>query len=308
MSGGRRAPGVIVAALLVACAPRLELGAPCVRPSDCPVPLTCLLGACRTECLSDRDCGPGLACVAMGGQGACTLDRESSCSGVCDPPLVCVEERCRGGCTSDAECLAAQTCDRGSCRDRLDAGAPEDAGSTDAGFEAPVPCTTSCPDGQVCATDYGPRVCRVACSSHAECGPDGACDFYPADVDGGFVYACASRCVPGTDPGCAPGTTCRATFRSGSPIPGGPDIIPICSTFITGRGHGCACTDTDGSTDCDRGTACEPATPGRQCLTLCALPSMCADGQECQLGSRPLTVGSVVYGICPPSGAPRSCP
>ena len=45
------------------------VSAPCVYSSDCPEPLVCKSGACRTECREDRDCDYFAACIG----GRCRL-------------------------------------------------------------------------------------------------------------------------------------------------------------------------------------------------------------------------------------------
>ena len=39
----------------------------CSGDDDCREPLVCHYGRCRSECEFDRDCGEGLACVAVAG-------------------------------------------------------------------------------------------------------------------------------------------------------------------------------------------------------------------------------------------------
>lgn len=67
---------------------RASVGSDCVLNSDCREPLLCIEGTCHQECLSSRDCAPGMHCDAPAEGGA--------------PSCVPLNDRC----ATDADCDA----------------------------------------------------------------------------------------------------------------------------------------------------------------------------------------------------------
>ena len=326
---GRAILAAWAASSIAGCAPRIDVGASCERPSDCPAPLSCLLGRCRNACETDRDCPASGSCVPAGsGLGACTYDVENTCTAaVCEAPLSCIEGRCRASCVSDVDCLASQRCDGAVCRsaDALDGGAPDsgadvghdaaaDAGPSDAPPSSVVParlCPGSCELDEICAADYPPTVCHTPCSAHADCEAPSACDHYAdGSADGGRVLGCSLVCRPGTSEGCPPGTSCRMGFLVPLPeLPGGPDAITFCSASRSMGAEGCACADTDSSMECAHGLSCEMPAAGRMCLRICAVGSECGGGVFCEATPRSVVIDGVQYGVCPRTdlAAPLTC-
>lgn len=302
----------LVVIALAGCESRLSLGSRCARDGDCAEPYACLLGTCRAECLSDRDCPVGVTCAQVApGAGACTFETENRCTGsVCPAPLVCEAGRCRASCTTDAECLPSQRCAGAICiaRDEPDAGVSVDAGP----FSSPRLCATaaSCRSGEICSGDFAPSICRLACDDHADCPESSACDYYPtSDSDAGYVEGCSTVCRPGSSEGCAPGTTCRMVFRSGAVRPAGPPSLTQCSPFRAGAVAGCPCDQLEVSTDCEEGFSCEMPPEGRMCLRICEVGDECEPGVLCAMTPRSIVVGGVQYGVCPPPATmPTTCP
>lgn len=138
--------GVAIALILSGCAPVIQLGDACERPSDCPTGLLCLYGRCRDECTSFRDCADGETCLhdTETGAGACRTAPESTCAVSSDCGLLsCVEQVCV------QECMTTEDCGGTVC-------------VGDEGQRTCVePTSTECTDGSECA--FG--VCR-----------DGFCD------------------------------------------------------------------------------------------------------------------------------------
>lgn len=94
----------------VGCAPALDVGAPCALASECPESLVCLLGRCRSECATNRDCralGEGSMCLLdeASGARACRAAVEASCDSSADcGPLSCVGGTCVQTCQETEEC------------------------------------------------------------------------------------------------------------------------------------------------------------------------------------------------------------
>ena len=117
---------VLVPMLAVAC---LEggtgrpLGQRCEGDGDCPDPLRCAYGRCRSPCTFDRDCPEGTRCVGVPGDPStrvCTLADEAGCN--CPPGLDCDDDTglCRERCScsspwSCADPLCVEVCGREGC-------------------------------------------------------------------------------------------------------------------------------------------------------------------------------------------------
>jgi alpha-tubulin suppressor-like RCC1 family protein len=101
----------LLALALGSCAPALSVGAPCALSSECPDPLVCLLGRCRSECANNRDCdGDGDLCLldAATGARACRTPAELTCAAggsECGSGLVCLAGRCAAPCEDTSDCI-----------------------------------------------------------------------------------------------------------------------------------------------------------------------------------------------------------
>ena len=102
----RRFSAVALTLGLLACAPVIQPGDPCVRDTDCPSPLVCLYGRCRDECTTYLDCDDGEACLRDGsGAGACRTPVERTCDTSADcGELACVERACVQPCVDTEDC------------------------------------------------------------------------------------------------------------------------------------------------------------------------------------------------------------
>ena len=109
------------------------VGQRCAYSSACPGSLVCILGECTVECVTDKDCVLGVACVGgrcggtavpdgsvEGGTGkACALDGECQDGVFCNGFEVCAGGHCAAGeppcndhsaCTADSCAEATATC------------------------------------------------------------------------------------------------------------------------------------------------------------------------------------------------------
>jgi hypothetical protein len=104
----------------------------CDDSDDCPEPYQVCSGSgyCVGECISDRECDPGEACVAgdciassycdgpgddrcrIGGD-ACSVDEDGGDS--CSVGDQCIAGRCEPACVTDAECGPDAVCHEGMC-------------------------------------------------------------------------------------------------------------------------------------------------------------------------------------------------
>lgn len=162
-----------VLVLALGCEARLSLGGLCSRTGECDAPLVCVLGRCRNECISQRDCPLGARCVrGTDGNGSCALADDPRCPETpCASTLLCVSSgACVNACDTVASCPAGSVCvldetRRGYCeRDDVDAGARPDAGPSDAGAgDASEPSDAGC---------FGPgcdRVVGIALTTVSSC-------------------------------------------------------------------------------------------------------------------------------------------
>src|SRR4051794_34436936 len=86
----------------------------CVINTDCTSPLVCAFRKCHAECITSRDCAPGLRCVASDRPfHVCQLPEEAKCSHNSDCPerQICgVDLLCRDECTTSRDCVKEQVC------------------------------------------------------------------------------------------------------------------------------------------------------------------------------------------------------
>ena len=138
--------GLLVGA--TACEPGLVLGSSCVRTSQCNEPLACVVGRCRVECRTHRDCPLGSHCTLAGDAiGSCRTDDERDCAADAECPIgTGCEETCRARCAIDADCAGtvcvpsagAMLCAEApeATWSSADAGAPDSGPRADAGLAA----------------------------------------------------------------------------------------------------------------------------------------------------------------------------
>src|SRR6185436_16091028 len=97
-------------------------GQPCRYNSECPEPYVCRSGFCGFECVADRDCASGLACVGnrctsgggaggIGGNGSGGADG-GSCrlNSDCPAGQRCFAGLCAPECAADRDCRAGERC------------------------------------------------------------------------------------------------------------------------------------------------------------------------------------------------------
>jgi alpha-tubulin suppressor-like RCC1 family protein len=188
------------------CAPRLVVGTACTASSECDGALVCRLGRCRSECVSQRDCPPGLMCLLdPSGDGSCALPEESRCtaSSVCAEGLMCIDGACANACTTVAECPADSRCEEGMdrrarCvsvdRPRDDAGVGPDVGADDAGLDAADAARSDAPDAAVCAGPGCDPVESISLTQRGTC----------ALTETGAVYCWGLRSTTAIPPGVGP--------------------------------------------------------------------------------------------------------
>lgn len=294
-SRGASFPGLFAAAALFAtgCEARLTVGAPCVRASECPAPLACLLGRCREECRDHRDCPLSTRCVfGDAGLGSCTLaDDVCDLERPCADGLVCVSGDCFDPCAGEA-CPAGGVCSRGLC---LRAGPLADGGGATS-FPPHRGCTTAtdCEPGALCTEQGGgSRACRRPCSTNAECDAadaTGACQT-SLDPDGVAVLACSEPCDLFTDGGCLDGEACDVVGANG---PLAWTVAIDCRGILGTAGRqGDACPTSFGARDqalCAPGFTCGDGAAGPTCFALCTTSG--AYGPPCPAGT-----------VCAPLGA-----
>lgn len=224
------------------------------------------------ECVSNRDCAAGRACVGgecvtltLAGKGLCeSCTSHASCyeQGALCVALPSGEKVCGRACRADRECPAGMVCS-------------EIQGSTS---NQCLPETDSC------------NVASVACVAHAECGPDqicaqGVCQAAPAGCTESSQCAANQRCddagscVPAeceASEDCNEGQICldkgcHATCLANSHCP----AKRVCSAGV--------CTPLDKvecrlHTDCAEGRLCQNAT----CKVECSADTPCPAGFLCK--------------------------
>lgn len=187
MTGIIRATLGVTFVLVLGCEARLSVvGSACSRSGECAAPLVCLLGRCRSECVSQRDCALGARCVlGAGGAGSCALPDDPRCPETpCASSLLCVSSgACVNACDTVASCPAGSVCvldesRRGYCeRDDVDAGPGPDAGPADASDPLDAPDASELPDAG-CAGPGCDPVVSIALTTVSSC----------ARTEGGAVY------------------------------------------------------------------------------------------------------------------------
>jgi Putative metal-binding motif len=164
-------------------------GGQCTYASDCPEPLICRQGACVYECLNALDCSSGQVCVAN----RCSLDIPDGapdgygnpCNFVtdCPPHLVCGKNGvCVEECKEDYDCLTLYTsaycCSTtGTCvYSGYGQCASEDAGSLDAGPDAPAEAGTACTNDTDCLDTLFCNGYEQCLGGHCVVNPKPPCD------------------------------------------------------------------------------------------------------------------------------------
>jgi hypothetical protein len=112
----------------------------CLMNSECPAPLLCAGGRCRSVCVETRDCPSG-RCVNNPTGRFCLPQTESRCTsaGECPSVLVCaVDGQCRNECRAHLDCPPGQACADQVCAEPTEVndghlkGWPGDGGLPDA--------------------------------------------------------------------------------------------------------------------------------------------------------------------------------
>lgn len=221
---------------------------PCTLNSDCPPPASCVAGACRVECVEERDCAEGLSC--QGGQcvpGSCRADAD------CPYAHACVQGACEaieGFCQQNSECPSGQACSRATSR----------CVSDDQG--RPCQSTGDCFADEVCQGG------QCVASEDAGCALNSDCDLGQICAQGRCVAGCTD------DAGCPGGQICR----QGSCVEG------CASDFDCADGQLCRAgrcsAECVRSSDCDGGLICREG----RCTPECAEDRDCLSGQRCNGG------------------------
>jgi len=90
----------------------------CDQNSDCTLGLVCRFQSCTVECMDDRDCSPGSACIEQPEGFSCTSTNETCIyNSDCPEPLVRGSEQiCQLECREDRDCVPPRTCDPSTFR------------------------------------------------------------------------------------------------------------------------------------------------------------------------------------------------
>jgi hypothetical protein len=276
---------------LVACSPRIELGARCTSSSNCPSPLVCDDGRCRDECRAQRDCILGARCVfGADGVGSCSLEDD--------------------GCGDGAPCSAGQQCVDGTCFDPCDGTCPADGLCIDGNcvrrdISMPAPARArcgvdaNCAEGERCTTFLeSDPVCRRTCASEDECADAvgiSRCVEMIETTGGTAVNVCSIPCEALSSDGCPAPDSCDlmlATSIDGSY----PGILECRRAGTLGPGE-----EASLPTECARRVTNTPGPPSR-CVALCARDDAgttdCPDGTVCDIDVPALYLGERSYGDC----------
>ena len=94
----------------------------CALTSECRErhpSLVCAEGVCTNECVEDRDCPSGAACITGADGNACVEPVTDLCvyDTECEPPYSCAEDqRCRLECVNDRDCQDPRVCVANLCQ------------------------------------------------------------------------------------------------------------------------------------------------------------------------------------------------
>lgn len=241
---------------LGACEARLALGAPCVLASDCPTPLSCLAGRCRSACRDFRDCAYPMECVALGAETfGCRVGEDATCRGAadCTPPLACIDGACQQPCSAATECAPGLVCDPDRC-------AQPPPTTIVTGACDPTAAVSGCASGSRCALAGTEFACVAGAASVSDVGAPctgQTCAEGMVCVGGRCVLVCREAEVGCMDSACE-GTSCgeylycdhdAIGLADGSLPPALPDGLGYCSELCDVYGS----EATDG---CPDGTAC----------------------------------------------------
>ncbi|MBK7582995.1 MAG: hypothetical protein IPI67_22715 [Myxococcales bacterium] len=276
---------------------QLPIESGCTYHSQCPADFRCAAGKCRPECVTEKDCVGGQACVT----GVCAAKDElvdgglvtdggtDSSLGVpcvyssnCTAPLVCINGSCLPECQEDRDCPLGQVCNAAkACAfgGGSDAGAdgadgavgPSDCSNgkqdpTETGIDCGGPCGACADSACTKPSDCASHVCSTKKCQAPNC-TDGLQNGTESDIDCGG--ASCSKC--GAQKGCWGPLDCGTGNCTG-----GVCIDLSCSDKVKGG------AETD--VDCG-GPLCSP----------------CADGSACD-GNNDCTSANCVSKKCVPPG------
>ncbi|MCB9661524.1 MAG: hypothetical protein H6726_28015 [Sandaracinaceae bacterium] len=238
----------------------------------CPPDTLCAEGGCRSRCLAEFGCAPGLECVELPEGGYCI---PTACS-VCTQAEACVNNVCVDRC-ADVMCDSNETCVRGTCRDCTTEGCATGELCVDAVCVTDLCALANCATGESCFNgDCRPSCDDRTCPVGQACDPTGACTDDPcADVSCDANQVClggscrddqctdilcptGNVCVPAlgciTNPcvmvTCAAGRVCQVTDAGlaqcrvageVSPPPGGTNVL------VSGNGGASGCVAMPGA-------------------------------------------------------------
>lgn len=267
VSGVCAGPGELVDGQLPNVPGGPDVGRPCSYTSECPEPLVCLQNECRAECLGDRDCTPGWACL----DSRCRAPSSTGGSG-------------GGGQGGQGGSAGAPTGGTGAAGGAGGSGAAGTGGTGGSGG-LPSHCFNKLVDGDESAEDCG--------GSCEPCGVGFSCGV-GADCESG-VCGAGSKCDPpscydsllnGTEtdvdcggPSCGPcatGAACQLNGDCASVACSSTSNTCIDSSCIDGEKNG-----TETGTDC--GGSCSPCDQGAGCQSDidCAGTLLCDGSSQC---------------------------
>jgi hypothetical protein len=249
-----------------------SLGTPCGVSAECGFGLVCSLGACRSQCASDKECGGGLCSLNKSGYGHCL----PSCALPTDPPCApglsctpvnlsnakgayCTVPQASCEFTHDGECdepeIGTGVCAKGS--DTSDCCAAPKAKcdlSKQCGCESTQACTVFGFEGasaQVGCVAPGPAPKGDRCTSNLDCQASLLC----------VGNICKAMCTSAAD--CGNGLCSGVTNEKGALVTGLQICTPHCD-FATG-------------VPCGKGTVCATFSSGESfCMVqpdVCGTPA-----------------------------------
>lgn len=192
------------------------LGSRCASDDECEASLVCEYGRCRSECVFDRDCPDGLACVAAAEDPSlrvCALPEEGGpddCPGESRPS----EGTCRDPCVVHEDCGDDRHCVDGFCVDGpppsgIEGDSCEDAIVVDLDMTSTMDRMIDLPSYGEDESGCGPRTAHVYVRLEAErshtvnlcAGCDGAFDL--------LIYRDDESCPPSGSADCFPDRPCE---------------------------------------------------------------------------------------------------